>query len=322
MPNNRAPEQLLAEEELNLLWGAWVELGVSGWQRTHGAWAIDPEPLIVRTASVGEKEPRLRDEALDWCIRYPRYVSTARLRNLLKDVPAGPDDAWGRFAATVNAHANTRWPMATEADRYQTTGRSNLDSLDRQSRVWIRLRAIFGVGARTEILRFFLADPPSSGASRMTAVSILATSVGYAKRNVANECELLEMAGLLKRRRVGNQFLYSLRRDAALRELVGDIAPLRPDWRTLLKVTSSLVKLESASRWMPAKALLVETHRTAQQLDGLLDILEIDERPTLDEPDRYWDEMRGFASGLLSAWGSGQWVGGHEEGRAGPSARR
>lgn len=312
MPSDQGSKHSLAEEELNILWGAWVELGVSGWQRTHGAWAIDPEPLIVRTASVGEKEPRLHDEALDWCIRHPRYVSTARLRNLLKDFPTGPDDAWGRFAATVNAHANTRWPMATEADRYEPTGRSSLDSLDRQSRVWIRLRAIFGVGARTEILRFFLAQPRSSGASRMTPVSTLASSVGYAKRNVANECELLEMAGLLKRRQVGNQFFYSLRRDAAVRELVGDIAPVRPDWRALLKVTSSLVKLESAARWMPAKALLVEAHRSVRQLDGLLDVLEIDERPNLDEPDRYWDQVRGFADRLMSAWGSGRWVGGHE----------
>jgi len=31
-------------------------------------WAIDPEPLIVFTA-IADLDPRLRDEALDWCIR-------------------------------------------------------------------------------------------------------------------------------------------------------------------------------------------------------------------------------------------------------------
>jgi hypothetical protein len=312
MPSDQRTEYSLADQELNLLWGAWVELGVSGWQRTHGSWAIDPEPLIIRTASLGDKEPRLRDEALDWCIRYPRYVSTARLRNMLRDFSPGPDDAWGRFAATVNAHSTIRWPMATQVERYETTGRSNLDSLDRQSRVWIRLRAMFGLGARAEILRYFLADPPSSGRSQMATVAIIANSVGYAKRTVAEECELLEMAGLLKRRQVGNRFSYSLGRDAALRNLVGEIAPTRPDWSALLKITSGLVALESFARSAPAKALLVEVYRTAQQLDDQLDVLQVEGRPRLDQPDNYWAEVHGFAVGLMSAWGSGRWAAGDE----------
>ncbi|WP_133978018.1 hypothetical protein [Kribbella voronezhensis] len=302
---------MLAEEELNLVWGAWVELGVSGWQRTHGAWAVDPEPLIIRTASLGEDEPRLRDEALDWCIRYPRYVSLARLRNLLRDHP-DPNNAWGRFAATINAHSNVRWPMATQEDRYQPTGRSNLDSLDRQSRVWLRLRAMFGIGARTEILRYFLAVPPAPGTSSTATVSVIANSIGYAKRNVADECEVLEMAGLLKRRQVGNRFSYSLRRETSLRDLVGEMAPIRPDWSALLKVTSSLVALESFAGSAHPKALLVEAHRTAQQLDDQLDVLQVEGRPRFQQPDSYWAEVHEFGLRLMSAWGSGRWTAGDQ----------
>jgi hypothetical protein len=308
MPSSKEVDSL-AEQELNLLWGAWVELGVSGWQRTHGDWAIDPEPLILRTASLGDSEPRLRDEALDWCIRYPRYISRVRLRNLLGGLSAPSSDAWGRFAATVNAHSNVRWPNATQEVRYQTTGRSNLESLVRPSRAWIRLRAMFGLSARTEILRFFLADPPRSmsGVSRMTDVSTIAKSVGYAKRNVAEECEPLEKAGLLKMRQTGNRFFYFLARDAELRALVGEIASVRPDWSALLKVTSAFVALESAARSMPAKAIMVEAFRVAQSLDDDLHVLGIEARPRLVDPDSYWPEVRDFARGLMSAWGSGRW---------------
>lgn len=35
-----------ADRALALAWGAWAELGVSGWASTHGNWAVDPEPLI------------------------------------------------------------------------------------------------------------------------------------------------------------------------------------------------------------------------------------------------------------------------------------
>lgn len=40
--------------------------------------AISPEPLILFTAGLGDADPRLRDEATDWCVRYGRYVSAAR----------------------------------------------------------------------------------------------------------------------------------------------------------------------------------------------------------------------------------------------------
>ncbi|MDX6253210.1 MAG: hypothetical protein QOF10_6570 [Kribbellaceae bacterium] len=309
MPSSKAQKYSLAEQELNLLWGAWVELGVSGWQRTHGDWAIDPEPLIIRTATLGDSEPRLRDEALDWCIRYPRYISRVRLRNLLGGLSSSSSDAWGRFAATVNAHSNVRWPNATQEVRYKTTGRSKLESLERPSRAWIRLRAMFGLGARTEILRFFLDDPPrsKSGISRMADVATIASSIGYAKRNVAEECEPLEKAGLLKMRQKGNRFFYSFARDAELRALVGEIASVRPDWPKLLKVTSAFVALESAARSMPGKAIMVEAYRVAQSLDDDLHVLGIEARPHLAQPDSYWPEVRDFAHGLMAAWGSGRW---------------
>ncbi len=83
----RRPAATFAEQATALAWGAWVELGVSGWTDTHSDWAIDPEPLIVFTAFLGDEDARLRDEATDWCVRNWRYVSKTRLKNLVREQP-------------------------------------------------------------------------------------------------------------------------------------------------------------------------------------------------------------------------------------------
>src|SRR5947209_20207308 len=92
----------IREHVLDLVWSLWAELGVSSWTRRHQQWAIDPEPLILFTAHISGADRRLRDEALDWCIRYGSYISASRLRNLLKVAPPEQQTAFETFAATVN----------------------------------------------------------------------------------------------------------------------------------------------------------------------------------------------------------------------------
>ncbi|HET6295296.1 MAG TPA: hypothetical protein VFG33_18060 [Kribbella sp.] len=302
MSVSRTPSSSLAELELALVWGAWVELGVSGWQRTHRSWAIDPEPLILRTAMLGDADPRLRDEALDWCIHYWRYVSRVRLRNLLRDHSADSLDRWGQFAATVNKHSKASWPHATRELEYTITGRSSLRSMEQPSRAWLRLRAVFGLGARAEILRYFLSG------NRRGAVAVIAENIGYVKRNVADECDSLETAGVLKKHQVGNRFYYALARRKELQEFVGSLPETCPDWASLFEMTSAMVGLEAKARVAPVEVLIVEAHKVARLLDGSLENLDIEDRPTLVLPDDYWPAVRDFAQRYMSAWSAGRWT--------------
>src|SRR5271166_1518321 len=215
----RQGDKTITRLVIDFCWGAWAELGVSGWCRTHRDWAIDPEPLIIFTSVIGEEEPRLRDEATDWCIRNWRHVSQTRLRNILREQSDEVMEAWGEFAATVNARAGVRWPGATvERSSYRVTGRSTLRSLSEASLVVLRMRAIFGVGARAEILREFLFNPRS----KRTAAG-LAETTNYTKRNVAEECDQLVLADLLSVKTVGNRFYYSLTNSRALASFVGSV---------------------------------------------------------------------------------------------------
>ena len=131
--------QQLQQHTLDLTWSLWAELGVAGWTRRHTSHAIDPEPLILFTASLGDMDPRLCDEATDWCIAYGRYVSAARLRNLLAHEAPDPREAFGEFAATVNAHSALRWPGATAPRPFQLTRRSEVADFHRPSLVALRL---------------------------------------------------------------------------------------------------------------------------------------------------------------------------------------
>jgi hypothetical protein len=221
----------LDEYLLELLWGSWAELGVSGWARRHTEIAIDPEPLILFTAVLTDADPRLSDETTDWCIKYGRYISGARLRNLLRSKPPEVHAAFGTYAATVRVHGGPSWLGATEPRPYRPTKRSSIEHFDRAALVSLRLRGLFGVSARAELLRIFLADPQGT----YTAAE-LAIETSFTRRSVADALEALMMSGLLRTLPVRNQLVYELVDPLRLLDLVGDRPLVFPRWDSLFNV--------------------------------------------------------------------------------------
>ncbi len=301
MPATRPLRRSAAALELDIIWGAWSELGVSGWGRSHHDWAIDPEPLIVATPLVVTGDPRLRDEALDWCVSNWRHISRVRLRNLLQSQQGEAAEAYGRFAATVNQHGGAIWPGATEPYRYATTGRSSAPRLSRPSLIWLRMRSMFGVGARTEILRHFLSRPGR------VSVATLAEAVGYTKRNVADECVALQRAGVLAVHPVRNRLYYSLDREEPLRAFVGEPPEVLPDWTALFRIARAVVDLDSSASRLPARPLNVEASRVLRDLDEPFDHLVLS--PPAVHGNDYWSALQRVRDETLTAWAQGRWPG-------------
>jgi hypothetical protein len=294
----------IRQQALDLCWGAWAELGVSGWGRTHQDWAIDPEPLVVFTAGIAESDPRLRDEVTDWCIRNWRHVSQTRLRHILMRQSEETLDEWGRLAATVNARAGTRWPRAkSERTAYKTTGRSTLRPLTEPSLVLLRMRALFGVSARTEILRYFLFHPWE----RATA-AMLAETANYAKRNVADACDVLVQAGVLSSKGVGNRFYFSLAPGDSLADFVGAMASVAPDWNALLRVVAVIVRLAEDIEAVPQDALVVEVHQAIRDIEEDLDVLNI-KTPRRLRGAAVLSEWSEWAESVMKNLASGVWPG-------------
>ena len=284
MATARAVERSLRRNVLDLCWGAWSELGVSGWSRTHVTWAIDPEPLIVFTA-IADLDPRLRDEALDWCIRNSRHLSRVRLRHLVLQQPDSTGDKWGSFAATANAHARIEWPRASKPWPYTVTGRSILRPLSEPSMVLLRIRAMFGLGARSEILRCLLFSH-----NKQFTAAMLASATNYAKRNVAESCDTLVQAGVLATREVSRRYYYSLANPGPLADFVGALPELVVDWPLLLEVLGLFLEYANVALGASDQVRVIETHKVAERVeDALADL-------GLDVPDR----MKGAA--FLAAW--------------------
>ncbi|MBA3376319.1 MAG: hypothetical protein H0U00_11010 [Actinobacteria bacterium] len=217
----------LREHVLDTLWSQWHELGVAATvPRRHSDDVIDPEPLIAFTAAHADLDPRLRDESIDWVLRYGTYVSKARLKNVLTAWELLDEPLFREYAATVNAHGGAGWPAArVKPLAFRSRGRSLLEDLSRPALLSLRIRAVFGVGARAELIRAFLTHPGSS----LTAAD-LSAETSYGKRNVLNELEPLRFAGVVNSFRAANADRFSLAMADQLAAVVGPLPRRSTAW--------------------------------------------------------------------------------------------
>ncbi len=234
----------LREHVLDALWSQWHELGVASTvPRRHSDDVIDPEPLVAFTASHSDLDPRLRDESIDWVLRYGTYLSKARLKNVVASWGLSEDRLFREYAATVNAHSSLAWPAGSaKALAFRSRARALLDDLSRPALLSLRIRAVFGVGARAELLRAFLCRPQAA----LTAAD-LSVETSYTKRNVLNELEPLHLARVVKSFRAVNADRFSLAKSDQLVALIGPLPPRSTRWTQTFRVLQLLLELSERS---------------------------------------------------------------------------
>jgi hypothetical protein len=291
------------EDAVSLAWGSWVELGVSGWTRTHQDWAIDPEPLILLTAFLGDTDGRLQNEATDWCIRNWRSISKVRMRNFANRAPRDVRETYAVWAATVNEYAGSSWPLASTPRPSGLTGRSTAPDLTRPSTAWLRMRGILGTSARTEILRYLTSRAPV----RVSAAR-LAAGTGYAKRIVSDECETLVATGLLSVHPAGNRHEFELRRRSALESLVSALPPVRPDWVPLVALTTTLVRAERALEASSERTAPVVAFDALVGIEGALDRLSLGDLWSR-QGEGHVASFEAIGAATLGEWSTGEWDG-------------
>ncbi len=231
---------------LDLAWSLWAELGLDGIRRRHDWQAIDLEPLIIFTSYIGNADSRLRANSMDWCIANARFASAFRLRNLAQDATTDMGDAFGRYAATVKAHAKVPWPSHGDPLALWTSEHIGVPDLRRPSLIQLRLRAFVGVSARAEILKLMLAEP-----DRGHAASALADAAGYGKGSVAQALDLMTMAGILSVQPTGNRLVYRLAHPAELATALQSLPAVFPDWWPVFKVIVAVVEFAHAKAMSP-----------------------------------------------------------------------
>lgn len=230
----------LRELIVETLWSQWHELGVSSTvPRRHSDDVIDPEPLVAFTAAHGDLDARLRDESIDWVITYGAYISKARLKNVLGEWGLADAPLFREYAATVNAHSHLTWPAGRgKASTFRSRSRALLEDLSRAALLSLRIRAVFGVGARAELIRALLCRQQSA----LTAAD-LSVETSYTKRNVLNELEPLRLAGVVKSFRAVNADRFSLAKQAELIGLVGPVPPRSTRWTSTFRALHLMLEL-------------------------------------------------------------------------------
>lgn len=248
----------LREHIAESLWSQWHELGVSSTvPRRRSDDVIDPEPLVAFTAVHGDLDARLRDESIDWTLSYGKYLSKARLKNVLADWGVEDDAHFREYAATVNAHSNLAWPAGGGTTlAFQPRSRALLEDLSRPALLSLRIRAVFGVGARAEILRALVRRPEVS----LTAAD-LAAETSYGKRNVLNELKPLRLAGIVKSIRVLNADRFSLAKAAELVGLVGPTPARATRWTETFRALHLMLDLATRTTRSSDLAKAVEASR-------------------------------------------------------------
>ncbi len=258
----------LVEQLLTLAWAQWTALGVNGLEPARGS-ALDLEALMLLTAELADEDRRLFGEAVDWCSKHHRYVSKPRLKQLLSKSATTTVEPFAEFASALETHSGGSWPHAKRGSPRQLrlSGKSRAPDLEQPSLLNLRLRSLFGVGARADVITALLGWPsPAFTASELVFV-------GYTKRNLADTLESLRAAGLLSSKRAGNRVLFSWRRFRELSELIAPLPSSVPRWPTIVRVLLSFHALLAATEGKSERLVLVAAAKALREIAPDLDVL-------------------------------------------------
>jgi hypothetical protein len=157
----------LREAILDFLWDQWAALGVAG--RPSGKelpFVVDPEALLLATMQFGAGEGRLVSEVLDWMSRNGGLISLQRLKNVQTSSRVGTREGLeelGRFmekAGYRNWKSLSSWAENVSScsarvgmwEDGQLREMSQAPDCSRPEAFLLRMRGIFGVSARPEVL--------------------------------------------------------------------------------------------------------------------------------------------------------------------------
>ncbi len=253
---SRTIDQNLAE----LAWSLWTELGVSGNIQNHHDCLIDLEMLIVLTALIADADPRLRDEALDWCCKHHHFVSISRLKAILKTQPA-THKPYSIFAATLNSISDAKWPilLTSQSLQLKLSGKSMPPRLESPSLLNLRMRAVFGVGTRADLITFFLTQK-----NKDFTVSDL-TEIGYAKSNLVAALDSFVQSGLFEVFSIRNIRKYRFVKHEQMTKVIGTIPQFSPSWRQFLEILLPIRECLQRTEGKSTSTKIIEMQNTIKQ---------------------------------------------------------
>ena len=259
----------LEESALTLAWSMWAELGVPGVIRNHAGCSIDPEALLLLTAALAATDPRLRDESLDCLHNLIPYVWTSRLKVLLRTATPHVRECFEKYAATFNASSksSTRLPQEKKVApwRFQRTHKSRELRFDSQGLMYLRTRALLGVGVKADAMVTLLCKPHSGWLA-----SELSQSLGTAKRVVSNVLLDFEQAGAIQSVKEANRLRYQLAKERDMTALLGPLPARHPAWGKIVSFITTIANIGGQRTRTADVVLRVDASAAIEELAAAL----------------------------------------------------
>lgn len=211
---------------LDLAWRQWSLLGVYSDFNISENRIIDPEALILFTAEAGRYDARLYDEALSWLVENEEIINVQRMQNIMK-ADGGGDESLVAAVSSVLARNNrsAKWkkmadkkskkktplflsldggplPVRGEVDedfarRGWLRPELNLRKLSarieafRVSNLVIRLRYLFGINLRAELIAYLLTHETGNPTE-------ISKKIYYSQPTVRQACAEFERSGMAR----------------------------------------------------------------------------------------------------------------------------
>jgi len=208
----------LREDLTDLLWDQWTVLGGAGSGRAGAVpFAIDPEALLLATMRFGRADSRLSGEALDWLARNGKLVSLQRIKNVQLATRVAGTECLRELAGFMtdagyrNWHSLDQWASKASSrsgggfvpEGFRARDMSQVPDCAAPEAFILRLRTLFGVSARPEVLTWLLSHRSGYAAE-------IARDVGWFSKSVQAILNELELSGLLVSEAAGKRKLFSL----------------------------------------------------------------------------------------------------------------
>jgi hypothetical protein len=253
----------LLEAALALAWRQWSLLGIPGYEEASRSEhrIIDPESLLLLTTELGRFDARLLDEVQNWLRQHGRLINIQRLKSIHQQHSFGNAHVLSAIATTLLENSRlAKWraiealaeesadeislfrnpdgspaPIFGKADpAYRRVGyfrgvqKPRRDITPPQVQIsdllLIKLRALFGVNARAEILAALLTTESSHP-------SAVARRTGYLPRSVQDVLNEMALSGhVITGRPKGTREKYFSLRPNEWNFLITWPEPDFPDW--------------------------------------------------------------------------------------------
>jgi len=265
-------------------WRLWNTLGVAGAGSQSQDCFIDLEALILLTSVLGKSDPRLLAEALDWCSKYHGFVSISRLKTLIEELGPQIHVPVSLFAETLNSIAQSKWPVfaKTSSLRIALSKKSRPPNCKQPALLSLRLRVLFGVGARADLITFFITQQPTFFSAADTV------EIGYSKRTLADVLDDFVEAGVLTSSMVRNQKQYQISSKEHFLSLAGELPTIVPNWGSLLMVLITLREVFSKHQKDSVSSVVVALRNAFASLKDHLQKLNVSP-PPLSSDSAHWE---------------------------------